>query len=81
MSKAAQLELMRLRLKQEMLEKQWEENFVSEIVLVAKEMGVSVNEIMEWTIMQYNTVVAVLRDYYDEQRKHIESSQSNLTLR
>ncbi len=81
MSEAQKLELLRLRLKKQMQEEKWEENFVTEIVLIAKEMGVSVNEILEWTIMKYNVVSAVIRDFYEEQKRQIEYERSAHTLR
>jgi len=81
MSEAQKLELLRLRLKRQMQEEKWEENFVTEIVLIAKEMGVSVNEILEWTIMKYNVISAVIRDFYEEQKRQIEYEHSARTLR
>jgi hypothetical protein len=54
----------RLRMQADIADFEW--NFTSEVVLVAKEMGVDTDDVMEWTIMKFNVIKQVIYEYYDK---------------
>lgn len=73
------LEQARLELLQKYMEDTWEENFAIEIIIVAKELHVSIDEILDWTIMRYRTVTKLLAQYYKEQEQSYNIKQQTLS--
>jgi len=65
MTDKEKLEAIRNKLKLEADQAEFEWNFVNEIVLIAKEMGVDTDDIMGWTIMKFNIVRKVIAEYYE----------------
>jgi hypothetical protein len=67
MTKEERAEALRRRLAREFEETEWEWNFASEIVLVAKEMGVDTDELLDWTIMKFDVIRNVIAEFYKKQ--------------
>lgn len=66
MSRAAKIEALRANLAAEAEAKDWEWKFVSDILSIAKEMGRSPDEILDWSIMRYDIARRFIQEYYDK---------------
>ena len=74
--------MIRRQFAKEASENDFEENFVREIIFIAKEMGGwSIESILEMPILRYDEVRKALRHMYDEQKKELEMSKSRKTFR
>ena len=65
-------EMIRLQLLKEYQEQSWEEDFVMEIVIIAKELGEKIDNILDWTIMKYRTVANAIAEFYKRAREEAE---------
>ncbi len=82
MSQEAKQEMIRRQFVKESHESNFEENFVREIVFIAKDMGGwSIESILEMPILRYNEVRNAIRHQYDEQRREMEMSKNRKTFR
>lgn len=80
MSRAARIESVRANLAAEAESKNWEWNFVSELLLISMEMKASIDDILEWSIMRYNIVRQWMPEYYEEIKQAQSGTSGNITL-
>jgi len=81
MNPGEKAELLRRALKRESIEEDFEKNFVKSIVLLAKEMGWTIEYVLEMDLGRFVEVSKVLSELYEEQRKEIEGMRSKKTFR
>lgn len=62
-------------------DKSFEDDFVKSIVLLAKEMGWTIDYIMEMDIRKYMVVSQIISEFYDEQKRAMEMSTQKTTFR
>ena len=81
MNQTSKMELMRRELKGDMQDSDMEENFVKSIVLLAKEMGWTIEYILNMEIRKYLSVSEVISKFYEEQNRMMEMEKSKTTFR
>lgn len=81
MNPGEKAELLRRALKREAVEEDFEKNFVKSIVLLAKEMGWTIEYVLEMDLGRFVEVSKVLSELYEEQKREMESAKSKKTFR
>ena len=75
------MEIIRQELADEYNRTKWDEDFTKEIILVSKELGIGIDEILEWTIMRYRVVTHMLKEIYEEANMEANIHSNVRTLR
>ena len=74
------MELLRRSLAKKQSIEDFEENLVKSIVLIAKEMGWTIDYVMGMGILQFISVSEVINDFYEKQNRdmQLQSMQNGL---
>ncbi len=65
---------------QDALEDSFEEDLVKGVVLLAKEMGWTIDYVLDMGITRFHEVSKVIKEYYDEQNRQMELGKMRSTF-